>query len=80
MLRILLFIFLGYLLFQFIFRFLIPVIRTTRQVKRGFREMNSRMNEFMSQQGTQSSEPAKPQADKKEKSQAGDYIDFEEIK
>ena len=77
MFRILLYIFLVYLLYQFIFNFLIPVVRTTRQVKKGFREMNSKMNDFMKQQNAQSSQTSKPE-DKKE--QVGDYIDFEEIK
>ena len=77
MFRVLLYIFLVYLLYQFIFNFLVPVVRTTRQVKKGFREMNSKMNDFMKQQNAQSSQTSKPE-DKKE--QVGDYIDFEEIK
>lgn len=81
MLRILLYLFLAYLAYQFIFNFLIPVYRTTRRVKRGFREMNSRMNEYMSQQQQQqASQSAQPPDNNTKKTPVGEYIDFEEIK
>ncbi|RYY39004.1 MAG: hypothetical protein EOO08_12050 [Chitinophagaceae bacterium] len=70
---------LGYLAFRFIVGFVIPMVRTTRQVKRSFREMNQRMNERFGgadngQAGTQKVQPSGP-APRKD-----DYIDFEEIK
>ncbi|RYY89316.1 MAG: hypothetical protein EOO15_06570 [Chitinophagaceae bacterium] len=70
---------LGYLAFRFIFGFVVPMIRTTRQVRRSFREMNQKMNERFG--GTQPSDddaqkvPPSGPAPRK-----GDYIDFEEIK
>jgi hypothetical protein len=63
--------------YKFIFDFIIPIYRTTRQVKKGFREMNDRMNQHMQQQQgqfTPKEEPQKPQQ------KEGDYIEFEEIK
>jgi hypothetical protein len=77
--RVLLYLFLAYLAFQFIFNFLIPIYRTTRQVKKGLREMNSRVNEFMQQQQASSATPQQPEQETK-KEQVGEYIDFEEIK
>lgn len=81
MFRVLLYIFLIYLAYRLIFNFIIPVYRTTRQVKKGFSEMNGRMNEFMNQQQA-SSQPGQTSTSKNktEKEPPGDYIDFEEIK
>jgi hypothetical protein len=69
-----LFAILIYVLYQFIFKLVIPVYQTTRKIKKGFREMNSRMN----QQG----QPASPSSSQHSgpKAKAGDYIDFEEVK
>ena len=75
--KILLYVFLIYMAYKFVFDFIIPIYRTTKQVKKGFREMNDRMNEHMRQQrGEQHpiQEPQKPQQ------KEGDYIEFEEIK
>jgi hypothetical protein len=78
MLRALLYIFLIYLVYQFIFNFVIPVYKTTQQVKKGFREMHSRMDDTVNGNNQSSSQQTHPQnADKKT---VGEYIDFEEIK
>ena len=57
---------------------MIPIYKTTREVKMKFREMNEQMNSQMhkgaTQQGGQKSSPG---TGKKPKS---DYIDFEEVK
>ena len=78
MLRFLLYLFLGWLASNFIFRFIIPVYRTTRQLKKKFREMHDHMQEErVNQQGFDhqpSPQKSAPQASGK------DYIDFEEIK
>jgi hypothetical protein len=70
---------LAYLLYQLIFKLVIPVYLTTRKLKKGFREMHSRMEEQMRQQ-QQAYEPDEPGPDVKPKNKAGDYIDFEEVK
>ncbi len=71
-----------YILYQFIFKLVIPVFIATRKIKKGFREMQSRMQEQMQQQQQQQSGPTQPpeshQPDAKYK--AGDYIEFEEVK
>jgi uncharacterized protein YneF (UPF0154 family) len=77
--KILLYAFLIYIGYRFIFGLVIPVYRTTRQVKKQFREINNRMNEYMKQQEQPfnqhpQQEPKSPH-DKK-----GDYIEFEELK
>ncbi len=68
------YLFLAYLLYNLIFKFVLPVYRTTRQVKRSFKDMQSRM------QGQQP--PVQERASKKPaaKAAAGDYIEFEEVK
>ena len=78
MLRYLFFAFLIYLAYRLVFHFIIPVYKTTRQVKKQFREMHSRMEEQVSQQQP-FQQPATPATENK-KQQAGDYIDFEELK
>jgi hypothetical protein len=78
MLRILLYALLAWFLYNLIFRLIIPLYRTTRQVKQKFREMHQQMeDQNRQQQGFQKASPAsKPEPSKS----GGDYIDFEEIK
>jgi hypothetical protein len=78
MLRYLFFAFLIYLAYRLVFHFIIPIYKTTRQVKKQFREMHSRMQDNMSQQQPYQ-QPVTPATENK-KQQAGDYIDFEELK
>jgi hypothetical protein len=78
-LRFLFFVFLFYMLFKLVFNFIIPLYRTTRKVKQGFREMHQKMQE---QQGTDAYQQA-AQNNGSPQSKAeplGDYIDFEEVK
>jgi hypothetical protein len=70
---------LAWFLYQFIFKLVIPVYKTTRKIKKGFREMQEKMNE----QTRQQQQPYSPAAEaevKKPKPSASDYIDFEEVK
>ena len=67
--------FLAYLLYQLIFNLVIPVYKTSRKIKKGFREMNERMNEQYKQQ--QNKTTPGQQANK---ASAEDYIDYEEVK
>ena len=79
MLRYLLYAFLIYLAYRLVFHFIIPIYKTTKQVKKQFREMHDRMEDHITQQ-QQANQPSPiPQAEKN-KQQAGDYIDFEELK
>jgi hypothetical protein len=77
--KILLYAFLIYIGYRFIFGLVIPVYRTTRQVKKQFREMNNRMNEYMKQQEQPFNPDERPEPQKPTE-RKGDYIEFEEIK
>ncbi|HUC82311.1 MAG TPA: hypothetical protein VMR70_15505 [Flavisolibacter sp.] len=76
-LSFLFFAFLAYLLFRLVFDFVLPIYRTTRKVKRTFREMNERMN---AQQNTRPPQPQQEKSNSNQKSTLGEYIDFEEVK
>ena len=78
MLSYLFYAFLIYLAYRLVFHFIIPIYKTTRQVKKQFREMHSRMQDNMSQQQPYQ-QPVTPATENKSQ-QAGDYIDFEELK
>jgi len=87
MLRYLFFAFLIYLGYRLVFHFIIPIYKTTRQVKEQFREMSARMGnsdthsqmeEHMNQQ--QANQQPSTLNPENKKQQAGDYIDFEELK
>jgi len=78
MLRYLFYAFLIYLAYRLIFHFIVPIYKTTRQVKKQFREMHSRMQDNMGQQPPYQ-QPVTPATENKNQ-QAGDYIDFEELK
>ncbi|MGN6399156.1 MAG: hypothetical protein ACTHMD_01805 [Flavisolibacter sp.] len=76
-LRFLFYVFLFYMLYKLVFDFIIPVYRTTKRVKKGFREMNERMQQQAEGFQQQHAQPSKP---KVEQNRPGDYIDFEEVK
>ncbi len=48
--RVLLELFVLYMLYKFIFDFIIPIYRTTKQVKKQFGDMSAQMQENMNQQ------------------------------
>jgi hypothetical protein len=79
MLKLLLYGLLAWFLYNLVFKFIIPVYKTTRQMKQKFREMQTNMQEHMNQQADFTTQPnaAEKSASKKSKE---DYIDFEEIK
>ena len=78
MLRYLFFAFLIYLAYRLVFHFIIPIYKTTKQVKNQFREMHGRMEDYMNQQQA-NQQTSTPQPENK-KGQVGDYIDFDEVK
>lgn len=67
-----------YLLYKLIFDFIIPVYKTTRQVSRKMGEMQSKMNEHVKNQQTNTHAEAANQ--KNTKPAREDYIEFEEVK
>ena len=68
--------FLVYLLYRLVFHFIIPVYKTTRQVKKSFRQMQEQMNQQPDERYRQ---PQTPKT-KTGNTGASEYIDFEEIK
>lgn len=77
--RILFELFLLYMLYKLVFDFIIPVARTTKQVKKQFSEMSSKMQEQMNQQQANANTYRDNHSSEK-KTVSGDYIDFEEVK
>ena len=78
--RIILYAVIIWVLYNLVFKFIVPIYRATRKVKKQFSEMREKMDEQMRQQQgfTPKAEqnPQKPSSPKPK----GDYIDFEEIK
>jgi hypothetical protein len=68
--------FLLYVLYKLVVNFVLPVYRTTKQVKKSFREMHQKMQEQQSAAYAQQQKPAPP----RKQETLGDYIDFEEVK
>ena len=77
MFKLLIELFLFYLLYKFIFELVIPIFKTTLQVKRKMNEFQQNMNKQAETNRTSSENTAKPTASKPK---SDDYIDFEEIK
>lgn len=72
-------LFVLYLLYKLVFELIIPVAKTTKQVKKQFVDMSAQMQEKMNQQQQNTAYNAtKASAPPKSKSDA--YIEFEEIK
>jgi hypothetical protein len=78
LLRYLFYAFLIYLAYRLVFHFIIPIYKTTKQVKKQFREMHSQMEDNINQQ--QPSQQTMPPRQEDKKAPSGDYIDFEEVK
>ncbi len=73
-----------YLLYKLIFDLIIPAAQTTRQVKKQFSEMQTKMHEqaerFNRQQNSNYQNPSQHSAPKFPKPDTDDYIEFEEVK
>ena len=79
--RFVLYLILAYILYQVIFKLVIPVYLTTRKIKKGFREMQEKMQQQAGGQQPANGFNAKPKSSASTPSpKAGDYIDFEEVK
>ena len=70
-------LFIIYLLYKMVFDFIIPVYRTTKQMKQKINEMNHRMNK-QQETSQQPVHPAGKPAPNKDFSK--DYIDYEEVR
>jgi hypothetical protein len=76
MLQFILYALLIWFLYNLIFKVILPVYKTTRQVKKRFNEMRQQMEDNQRQQDN----TVPPQASPKKSAPAGDYIDFEDVK
>lgn len=73
-------LFMLYLLYKLVFDFIIPVVKTTKQVKKQFGDMSAQMEEKMNQQQQQSANFNAPKKQAANTNRNDDYIDFEEVK
>jgi len=78
MLKVLLELFVLYMLYKLIFDFIIPIYNTTKQVKQKVNEMQRNANDQMNQQERNQFNAPRKEADPKPK--GDDYIEFEEVK
>ena len=74
--KLLLLCFVLYLAFKLVFNVIVPVVRTTQRVRKGFREMQERMN--AQSPGQQAAQPQSRHFN--DPDQSKDYIEFEEVK
>jgi len=77
MFKLLIELFLFYLLYKFIFELVIPIFRTTRQVQKKMSEFQQNMNKQAETNRTSGTNMDKPPVSKRKND---DYIDFEEVK
>lgn len=77
MLKYILLGFTIYFAYRFLFDFLIPVVRTTRQVKKQFDAVREQQQGFHQQTQSKQQKQASPQ---NQKPGSDDYIEFEEIR
>jgi hypothetical protein len=74
-------LFVIYMVYKLIFEFIIPVYKTTRQMKQKMTEMHQKMQQEHESQQNSNVNAAKPQQQESpKKSYTDDYIEYEEIK
>lgn len=77
MLTYLFYCFLAYLLYNVIFKFVLPIYRTTKRMKSSFNDMQTRMQgDTQQMNGTAQKKQKAPEP----KVRKDEYIDFEEVK
>ena len=79
MLRVVLIGLAIYLLYKLIFDLIIPIYRTTHQVRQQFNDIKAKM-EQQNSENFQNSQNNKSDTQTPPKEKVGEYIDFEEIK
>ena len=80
--KFILYALLIWFLYNLIFKFIIPVYRTSSTLRKKFREMNDQMNQQRQHYQQQNAQPGSSGNGQQNSStpKKGDYIDFEEIK
>ncbi|MDB5203005.1 MAG: hypothetical protein JWQ27_2414 [Ferruginibacter sp.] len=72
-------LFVLYILYKVIFDFIVPIYRTTKQMKGKMNDLQSRMYEQQQQAARAQQQPTVPKSPEKRSSNE-DYIEYEEIK
>jgi Sec-independent protein translocase protein TatA len=80
MFKLIIYLFLGWLLYKLVFDFIIPVYKTTKQVRRQMSDMQQHMRDQYQQQQQAQQQSAQRPTPTQKVSDKGDYIDFEEVK
>jgi hypothetical protein len=80
MILFLFYFFLAYLAYRLIFNFILPIYRTTKQVKQGFNAMKEQMNGQTRPNGTSYDSQNQEEQKKPNLDNVGEYIDFEDVK
>lgn len=81
MFKIILYILLAWFLYNLVFRFIIPVYRASRQMRKQFREVQEQFQQAARQQHQPAqAAPHQQAASQPAAKSQGDYIEFEEIK
>jgi hypothetical protein len=71
----------AWLLYKLIFDLIIPIYRSTKIVRSGFRKMQDQMQQHMNQQTSQSNySPDSSPSSSRPGNKDDDYIEFEEVK
>jgi len=73
-------LFLLYLAYKLIFEFIIPVYRTTKQMKQKMADLHQKMESQQRQNARSTESPGPSTAKASNKNAAEDYIDYEEVK
>jgi len=73
-------LFVLYLLYKLIFDFIIPVVKTTKQVKKQFGDMSAQMQQKMKEHEQQTASFNSTSRQTVNQDKSDDYIEFEEIK
>jgi hypothetical protein len=79
-LRILFELFVVYLVYKLIFDFIIPVYKTSKQVKRKMNDMHQRMQQQQNESHVKDNFTSSSRPVESKRAAHEDYIDYEEIK
>lgn len=73
-------LFILYLVYKLVFDLIIPVAKTTKQVKKQFVDMNAQMEAKMKEEQVQNNNFKSSKTAAQPTNKSDDYIEFEEIK
>jgi len=80
MLKTVLLLLLAYIAYRFIFGFVIPVTKATRNVRQQFKAAQDQMEAQMRARQGYAQQPAQEPVSRPAPAKSSDYIDFEEVK